>query len=202
MYGVEENGNQIDQPIDVFNGQYEAIYTGRTANYSPATASRTPAGMNTEHSWPQSEGAGGLPSRCDIHHLFPADAGVNSTRSNHEFGETTCGPPSTATCSCCDGGSEIGTSEQSSSTAVFQVREQRQGDIARAHFYFAIRYDRSIDSREEVVLRQWHDDDPVIEPGATSPSREQIRNDRIEDVQMNRNPFVDCPELVDRISDF
>jgi endonuclease I len=90
----------------------------------------------------------------------------------------------------------------SSSLTVFQVRSERQGDIARAHFYFAVRYDRSIDAREEAVLRQWHENDPVVGVGETAPSREQIRNDRIEDVQNNRNPFVDCPALVDRISNF
>lgn len=202
MYGVEEGGLVIDQPIDVFDGNYEGVYTGVLVPYTRSSASRTPGNiLNTEHSWPQSDGADGLPEKCDIHHLFPAHENVNSTRSNDEFGETACGPPTGGACSCCDGGSESGTSQTSSDT-VFQVRSVRQGDIARAHFYFAVRYGYDIDANEESVLRAWNIADPVVGVGETVPSREQIRNDRIEAVQKNRNPFVDCPGLVDRISDF
>jgi hypothetical protein len=203
MYGIADYGFDGEQPIDSFNGFFEGVYTGITVPDTPENRDTTPGGIfNTEHSWPQSEGADGVPTRCDIHHLFPADGATNSQRSNYEFGETECGPPSPIACSCCEGGSEVGTSVDSSSQTVFQVRTERQGDIARAHFYFAIRYDRLINSREEAVLRQWHENDPVVGDGETAPSREQIRNDRIEEVQNNRNPFVDCPALVDRISNF
>jgi endonuclease I len=78
---------------------------------------------------------------------------------------------------------------------VFEVRPGFRGDIARAHFYFAVRYDLNIPPAEEVVLREWHCADP--------PDLEElIRNDLVENAQQNRNPFVDRPRLVDAISDF
>ncbi|MFZ5949748.1 MAG: endonuclease, partial [Candidatus Rifleibacteriota bacterium] len=40
-----------------------------------------------------------------------------------------------------------------------------------------------------------HREDPVDE-------EEKARNDRIENIQHNRNPFVDRPDFVDQISDF
>jgi endonuclease I len=52
-----------------------------------------------------------------------------------------------------------------------------------------------IDRNEEETLRQWNKEDPV-------DAKEMARNDRIENFQHNRNPFVDCPEFIDRISDF
>jgi endonuclease I len=47
----------------------------------------------------------------------------------------------------------------------------------------------------EATLRTWHEEDPVDQD-------ERTRNDNIDRAQHNRNPFVDLPELVNRISDF
>jgi endonuclease I len=78
---------------------------------------------------------------------------------------------------------------------VFEVRPERRGDIARAIFYFSLRYQQALDSRQEATLRAWHLQDP---PDAW----ERARNRRVEDVQDRLNPFVLHPELVQEISDF
>ena len=61
--------------------------------------------------------------------------------------------------------------------------------------YFSIRYKKYIDPSQEQHFRLWHQEDP--------PEKEElIRNDLIENIQKNRNPFVDIPELVELIEDF
>jgi endonuclease I len=45
------------------------------------------------------------------------------------------------------------------------------------------------------MLRQWHANDPV-------DSGEIAKNDLIQRIQGNRNPFIDHPEWVEKIGDF
>ena len=70
--------------------------------------------------------------------------------------------------------------------------EASRGEIARAMFYMENRYHDAgleIFSGQARMLRQWHRDDP---PGAA----EIERNDRIEGLQGNRNPYIDTPALL------
>jgi deoxyribonuclease I len=177
----------------------ECVYTGRIVQPDGTT---TPGDFNTEHSWPQSLGANNEPARSDLHHLFPVDARANSARGNYPFGEVTClaaitGPDGTVApppeCSYENGGSALGRTTEGQ--LAFEVRPQKRGDIARAQFYFSIRYKRAIAANVEVVLRDWHRQDPVDDD-------ERTRNDSIERQQRNRNPFIDHSEFVDRIADF
>lgn len=174
--------------FDLTGGMLECIYTGRTV--SP-DGTRTPNGFNTEHSWPQSLGASTEPARSDLHHLFPVDENANNARGSLPFGETNC---SGVSCNYENGGSQQGVIA-GGSTNVFEVRAVRRGDIARALFYFAVRYDKALDATEEATLRTWNDSDPP-------DTVESDRNDAIEGYQKNRNPFVDRPDFVARISDF
>jgi len=142
--------------------------------------------LNCEHLWPQSKGAGKLPMKTDLFHLRPAVPRVNSIRSNHPFGEPiTEDDPSTPWHVGHDAGGRT----------VFQPPPVHQGDISRSMFYFAVRYDRSIDEDQETVLRTWHERDPV-------DASERARADLIERAQGNRNPFIDDPGAVNRIDDF
>jgi hypothetical protein len=173
--------------FDVIDGKVECIYTGQL--FSPNQIDRE-GGFNMEHSWPKSDGAGNRPAESDLHHLFPSERTINSYRSSLPFGDTPC----TSDCRVEAGGSKLGM-VAGGTTLVFQVRPERQGDIARAHFYFAVRYRMNIPSAEEAALRRWNLADPPDD-------RERARNLAIEVHQKKRNPFVERPDFVDRISDF
>jgi len=70
-----------------------------------------------------------------------------------------------------------------------------RGDIARAYFYMSYQYKISLREDLEDSMRKWHFDDPP-------DNWEEIRNDRIEGIQGNRNLFIDHPEWVERVVDF
>lgn len=78
---------------------------------------------------------------------------------------------------------------------VFEPPVNHRGNVARALFYFSVRYELPISEDEEVVLRKWHKQDPVDEA-------EHARNQEIFEIQKTRNPFIDFPDLVDSIKNF
>ena len=175
--GYQRAQDLIFSDVDNHDGYVECVYTGRKLKTSGEPSATD---MNLEHTWPQSLGAVGI-AKCDMHHLFPTDSKANGIRGNNPFGNVD-------SASWEEGGSK--TDKQ-----VFEVRPEQRGDTARGMFYFSIRYDKKIDPKQEAVLKRWHKEDPV-------DSDEKKRNDRIQNFQNNRNPFVDKPEFVDRISDF
>lgn len=148
--------------------------------------------VNIEHTWPQSHFTRRFPDetqKSDLHHLFPTDSQINAIRGNNMFGEVT---QDLMTLKCSASRFGVGSA---GSEDVFEPPQDHKGNVARALFYFAVRYDMQIDPREEVVLRKWHKEDPVDE-------EEMRRNEAIFQAQGNRNPFIDFPELVDRIANF
>lgn len=100
-------------------------------------------------------------------------------------------------------------------TVIFDPPDHMKGDIARIYFYMATRYytedscwrddlspspplavnKANIKTWQEKMLRKWHNDDPVDDG-------ERAKNDLIHRIQGNRNPFIDHPEWVAKISDF
>jgi hypothetical protein len=152
--------------------------------------------MNTEHTWPQSKGSKREPARGDLHHLFPSDSRANSARGNHPFGEVVEPEDATRHCSLSQRGDILDPQTgKSSGRFGFQPPREHRGNVARAMFYVSARYGYRIGRLEEYWLRKWHLDDPV-------DAKELARNDAVEKAQGNRNPFVDYPELTERISDF
>jgi deoxyribonuclease I len=147
---------------------------------------------NTEHSWPQSKFNKYFPQdlqKSDLHHLFSVSSVVNSARSSLSFGDVRV---ATQPLKC--ESSKLGLSDRGGET-VFEPPSSHKGNVARALFYFSVRYKTPIDLAEEETLREWHRLDPVDDGEAK-------RNQRIFELQKNRNPFVDFPELVERIRDF
>ena len=170
--------------------------------------------MNKEHSWPQSFFDQASIPRGDLHALFPTQGYTNNRRSDYPFGpnagETyqTTGYPKLSKLGVCTSSSYTGT--------VFEPPDDHKGDVARAYFYMTVCYYHNynaptgddtvstgdgtywatIDSWEETIFRSWNTLDPVDQ-------KERDRNDHICSLyQHNRNPFIDHPEWVDKISDF
>lgn len=165
---------------------------------------------NKEHLLPQSFFNQQMPMRGDIHYVFPTDGQVNGYRGNLPFGEVD--NPSLTTLN----GSKRGTNNYPGYTGnVFEPLDEFKGDIARALFYFAVRYEDDIntsgwDSPNDNVLNannsqfydnwyidlllSWHLSDPV--------SQEELdRNENGFMHQNNRNPFIDNPTYVQAIWD-
>ncbi len=147
--------------------------------------------INAEHSWPQSHFTKSFPNeeqKSDLHHLFPTDSEMNSSRSSFDFGDVVAGAEDLK-CST----ARLGQSRNGN--RVFEPPMQHKGNVARAIFYFSTRYKMQVGSEEEATLREWNRLDPV-------DAEERERNERIFELQKNRNPFVDYPELVEQVADF
>ncbi|TNF09162.1 MAG: hypothetical protein EP317_01520, partial [Bacillota bacterium] len=130
---------------------------------------------NKEHVWPQSKL--GTASDSDIHNLKPANPGINSSRGNLPFGEGS------------------GTYGKVNNDTQWYPGDQDKGDIARIVLYMNVRWGLIINSSsvgELNMFLRWHIEDPV-------DSFEANRNNVLYGVQENRNPFIDHPELVERI---
>ncbi len=152
--------------------------------------------INCEHTWPQSKFSHSFDKerqKSDLHHLYPTDSKANSTRGNHEFANVD-GEKLPGGCASSRIGSNIRYDEKADSS-YFEPPEHHKGNVARALFYFAVRYDMPISATQEQFLRRWHVQDPA-------DAEERERNDYIQSVQGNRNPFIDNAELVDQITDF
>ncbi len=151
--------------------------------------------INIEHTWPKSRFGSSKGSSkyrvqvSDLHHLFPTDSVTNSKRSSYKFSQFEHGEVVSENCPY----SKLDYSP--SGGMGFEPPEEHKGNVARALFYFAVRYDLRISDGEEFFLRQWNIMDPV-------DAEEIARNDEIELAQGNRNPFVDDPEMVELIQDF
>jgi deoxyribonuclease-1 len=149
--------------------------------------------INIEHTWPQSRFSNQFDKNMqkeDMHHLFPTNSRANAIRGNWWFGQSgNDGRGLEGMENCRDSSISRGGDR------VFTPPTVHRGNVARAMFYFSVRYQMPIDATQERVLRQWHAADPVDQ-------EEEKRHALIADHQLVRNPFIDFPELVGRIRDF
>jgi deoxyribonuclease I len=166
------------------DGFVTCVYTGRSVAVGSVKPDETD--MNTEHSWPQSLGADSEPAKCDLHHLFPTDADANNARGNLPFAEVA------QVDTWWDSPGESALGDTASGATAFEPRAVHQGNAARAMLYFAMRYGYSVPAAELATYRAWHAADPVDDA-------ELARTLQIRDRQGEANPYVVCPELVDRL---
>ena len=187
---------------------------------------------NREHSWPKSYG---FPNDkisnypyTDAHHLFASDASYNSSRSNNPYRncDASCNEKTTLSTNGRGGGSGLypGNSNWAKGTSgseTWQTWGGRQGDVARAMFYMAVRYEGGSHvstghNEPDLILT---DDYALIQAYKTGLNEamaymgmltdllawheadpvddiERRRNDVIFGFQGNRNPFIDNPEWV------
>lgn len=160
-------------------------------------------GYNKEHTVPQSWFNGASPMYSDIMHVLPSDSWVNSMRGNLPFGET-----SNPTNWSANKFSKKGPCDSSIgySGTVFEPNDEYKGDLARIYFYMVTCYENKIANSTwgggmfeggaypafkgwalRMLLR-WAAEDPVSQ-------KEIDRNNAVDEVQGNRNPFVDYPGL-------
>lgn len=171
-YILDETDQDPNNPNNVI-----LVYLGTSVsgewNCSPSCT------WNREHVWPQSflidEASNNTTNHAsDLHNLKPADSSENSSRSNRYFDWTE-------------------TSE------TYEPRDDVKGDIARIMFYMTIMYDEyelvnTYPVGNEMalldVLVEWHYFDLVDD-------FEENRNDIIYSYQLNRNPLIDHPHLLE-----
>ncbi|PSQ65516.1 MAG: DNA-binding protein, partial [Bacteroidetes bacterium QH_1_61_8] len=82
MYAVVYN-----EEADTVEGQYSGLRIEVDPSEGDPSTIAADKGINNEHTWPQSKGAGDEPATSDLHILVPARAEVNSARSNFPYGE-------------------------------------------------------------------------------------------------------------------
>ena len=191
--------------IDNDSGVVTGIYTGYSANIDPDSDTprndATQNNINAEHIYPQSKGANGA-AKSDLHSLFPSLNRVNSARSNNPFADIN----DTLTKKWFRGDKELRTIptafideySESLTNKLFEPRESKKGDVARAMFYFYTIYRFKADAAEpdffplqKKTLCQWNTADPV-------DNQELERSHKIASFQGNENPFVIDSTLADR----
>ena len=147
-------------------------------------------GVNVEHMWPRSRfGAGETRAmKSDMHHLYPVDAWVNSARKSLMFGEV---EQENKKMVCTE--AKLGLN--SNGDMRFEPPDEHKGNVARAMFYFSVRYGVPLSAEEAATFRRWNKMDPVS-------SMERERNNRIQALQGNRNVFIDNSNLMDAVSDY
>ena len=139
----------------------------------------------------------------DLYNLNPSDQRANSQKSNYAPGHVKKADKF-------DNGSFKMAKANTSGYGYicWEPAEEYRGDFARTYFYMATAYEylewtaypdyisnasylMFSDSIQKVLL-DWHRADPVS-------AKELCRMDNISDIQGNRNPFIDYPELVEYI---
>lgn len=169
--------------------------------------SGTSESWEREHCWPKSFGV--LETGADTSDLFNLRAcrrSVNASRGNRIYANTSAthpadpgiAPPNCPECRYDFGGGQGG---------LWTPRPSERGDLARALFYMAVRYDGADSGTVDLelgdspatangvfgvltTLLEWSAADPVSE-------EERRRNHLIyTQFQRNRNPFIDHPEMV------
>ena len=177
------------------------FYTGTSVKFEDGGDFNS--GTNREHVWPKNAG-NAFPAESeagsDAHHLRPANANLNSTRSDNSFGEV----PQTNSNIVSENGSKSYANLCYQYNSTFYPGEGFRGATARILMYVQTRWgdkyslrfvlgngnNKTIGDIEDLL--KWH----IAEP----PSEEEkARNEVVFGIQGNRNPFIDHPEYAEMI---
>lgn len=172
--------------------------------YYPNKLGDSGCSLNIEHCLPKSWWGGDVNEAYkDLFNLNPSDQRANGQKSNYAPGHVTNADKF-------DNGSFRMASAKKSQYGYisWEPAPEYRGDFARTYFYMATAYEYltwtaypdyiSKDSylmfSDAIiqVLLDWHRADPVSD-------KERCRADVISDIQGNRNPFIDYPDLVEFI---
>ena len=176
-----------------------------------SSAQNVGEGYNREHSFPRSWFGGEVaPMNTDVFHVYPTDIKVNSQRSNFPYGVCANGTRLTNGIYVAKG--KLGTCTYPGySGTVFEPDDEYKGDLARTYFYMVTCYKdelpnwpgspqlnytgnryKAFSTWTINMLMEWTRLDPVSE-------KEIKRNEAVYEIQNNRNPFIDHPELAEYI---
>jgi endonuclease I len=191
--------------VDATHRAVRCVYSGEVYTYTPPFAWGYYSREHTWcHSWMPTYPSESGNEYSDQHHLFPTNQNnANGVRSNHPLGKVVNVTSSYLEC-------KYGTDANGNN--VFESRDAHKGDAARALLYMAVRYNgvsgydwtfstlstKLVNSLGETfedvnLLLQWHRQDP--------PSKWEVdRNNYVQSIQQNRNPFVDHPEYATYIN--
>ena len=177
MY-VEKPRSKLEfQDTGINTGKWnrEHIYPQSRGGFTDGTES-IPDGIDL---WLPTNADDILAGHADAHHLRAEDGAENSLRSNKDYGLTGYNGPSGTTNSW-------------------------KGDVARSVFYMAVRYNAlSVVNGDiaDTTLGQLGDLASLLTWNTLDPSDdfEMNRNNYIYTWQVNRNPFIDYPDLANYI---
>jgi endonuclease I len=204
---LDDNGENDAMRVlhtDPANPDNVLLLYNPTSSVPKSTYNHSPNGWNKEHCWPESRGLGNNgPDQVDVHNLYAEHMGANALRGNLYFDESD--PLDAAYRAPATNVAPL-TSMDSNS---FEPPPASKGNVARAIFYMATRYDGG--EKDTAVLSfsndpahtntmgrlptllLWHVMDPPDDA-------ERARNELIFSAyQRNRNPFIDRPEWVEAI---
>lgn len=165
--------------------------------------------MHIEHcvpkSWWGEESSFVYDASFDLHHLVPADASANMSKSNRILGVV---DESIDVPTLDNGVSKSGKAMIDGIVhSVFEPHDDYKGDFARMYMYVVTCYQDytwqsngvdmfntepypTLNEYAVQLLMDWHRADPVS-------VKEINRNEAVYDVQNNRNPFIDFPLLAE-----
>jgi hypothetical protein len=181
---------KIDLEAD---GYVRGIYTGYAVKYEGDGTPRQimlSGGINAEHVWPQSMGAGSEPARSDLHHLYPSRDRVNSSRGNSPFANLTVA--TTNTWWRLDQRYDTVPSDDlglysKTGSGVFEPRDFAKGAAARSILYFFAIYEDVADEPfmlvQKDVVSGW---DQAYTPAGWEVKRTYM----VSEHQQNVNPFI------------
>mgnify|MGYP005988275675 CR=1 FL=1 len=195
-------------------GLVQLLYLDETRHIDQANRGRgTADSWDREHVWPKSRGfkKKSQDGYTDLHHLRPADRNINGAHSNYGYDEG--GKPFMDTKGNgikVASGTFVDKANQS-----FEPSDRAKGQIARMVFYMAARYELGDNGKKEKMpdlylkdtnnkqsgqpwigdlctLVAWHNRFPATQ-------FEKRRNDRVQELQGNRNPFIDNKDWINLI---
>lgn len=114
----------------------------------------------------------------DLHNLYPVERSVELDRRGTKFADL---PDNVETAEC---GYQL-------SFQTFDPPPSARGNIARAYVYMHKQHDLPLAGNMEMYQR-WNKEDPPDDA-------ERARNSAIFRIQGNRNPYIDDPELIERM---
>jgi deoxyribonuclease I len=119
---------------------------------------------------------------ADLHNLWPSLKNINKARSSHPYAMIKGEKHLMRGCDF----------EVDEGRRVVEPRPSARGEIARSMFYMANEYGLQIRAKHGRTLKLWSRKDVVS-------AEEKRRNDVIEKIQGNRNPYIDNPALADNL---